>query len=82
MEARVRAETSDEVPEDTNFSKLNFGNNGASLETADGQQIRCRVVEEQRDNYGESGSAFWTTYEFYMPNTKSSARTTVELRIP
>ena len=81
-EARVRAETSDEVPEDANFSKLNFSDNGASLETSDGQQIRCRVVEEQQDNFGQSGSAFWTTYEFYIPNTQSSARTTVELRIP
>ena len=62
-----------------NFALLNFGNGGATIKTASGKQIVCRILKREHDNYGESSTAYITTYEFSVPDTNHSATRSVKL---
>ena len=69
-------------PTRANFKALRWNSDGTRLITTSGERIRCRVVKQLHDNSGSHGSAWFTEYEFYIPDSEHSSRTTIELRVP
>ena len=72
---------SDRPPTAADFTALRWDKAGKSLVTASGHPIRCRVTEQSHDNYGPEGTAWVMQYEFFVPGTDCTSRTTIELRM-
>ena len=78
-EAKTALDESGRGPTRANFDALRWNSDGTGLITTSGEPIRCRVVKRTHDNYGSHGSAWFTEYEFYIPDSEHSSRTTIEL---
>ena len=73
------SKSSENIPAHANFSALLWSDDRNSVETLSGKTIQCRIVDQQHDNYSDGRTAFLTTYEFFIPSTEYSAKTTIEI---
>jgi hypothetical protein len=64
---------------DAEFHALSWNPDGTSLITQSGKQIRSRVANQTHNNYGPQGFEWLTEYEFYIPDTNRTSRTTIQL---
>jgi len=64
---------------DANFNALRWNSDGTSLITRSGKPIRSRVAKEGHDNYGPQGSEWLIEYEFFVPDSDHTSRTTIQL---
>lgn len=80
-EAKAAVDESGRGPTRANFDALRWNSDSTWLITTSGERIRCRVVKQIHDNYGSRGTAWFTEYEFYIPDSEHSSRTTIELRM-
>jgi hypothetical protein len=64
---------------EADFDALRWNSDGTSLITASGERIRCRLVEQSHDNFGPQGSEWISEYEFYVPRSNQTSRTSIQL---
>ena len=80
FDGKAASNNSDTKGDQVDFASLNLEDEGATIKTASGKPIVCRIVKQEHDNYG-AGTAFITTYEFFVPDTKHLATRSVDMRI-
>lgn len=78
-DAKAAVDKSGRDSSDADFDALRWNSDGTSLITTSGERIRCRVAKQSHDNYGPQGTEWITEYEFYVPNSDHTSRTTIQL---
>lgn len=76
--AKAKLSTSIKGKYSCQVSELKWNSQRTKLLSPDDKEILFRVIDKTHDNYGDRSSWF-VTYEFYIPKTEETAKTTVEL---
>lgn len=76
-EASHKLQAASDTDTVADWAKLRWGSTGFLLLTPGGGRVRCRITNEEHDDYSD-GSSWFSTYEFYVPGQSGAASTTIE----